>query len=292
MKLIGSICLFLAISFPAWAQQDVPAAEIFVGYSYLNIDTNGLSSRQSANGWQAGLSGNFTPRLAAEFDSTGAYKKIVGVSVSDYSYLGGLRVNVRPAFVHALVGGDYLRGSYSGSSAGQQGFAAEFGGGVQWRVSRSISIRTSGDYALSRHNIFGGPAATQNNFRASIGIVFGVGELRGSEGYVRADRRSPRPIAPGEESQEAILFGIAGVPASSGVRVTLVRYQSAANRAGVQIDDVVTRIDGAPMHTIKDIETAVGKNVTGSIHVEYLTKGIAAVESTVAVAPPAQKGEK
>jgi len=259
-----------------------------VGYSYLNIDTNGLSARQSANGWQAGISGNFTPHFATEFDATGAYKNILGVSVSDYSYLGGLRVNARPAFVHALVGGDYLRGSYLGSSAGQQGFAAEFGGGVQWRISRSISLRTSGDYALSRHNIFGGPAATQNNFRASIGIVFGVGGLRRS-GSASADRpsRSKAPAArPVDE--EAILFGIAGFPVNAGVKVTLVRYDSAANRAGVQIDDVVTRIDGDPVRTIRDVEAAVGKNVAGSVTVDYLSKGIASVENRVAVAPPAR----
>jgi hypothetical protein len=33
------------------------------------------------------------------------------VDVHDYSYLAGPRVNFRPVFVHALIGGDHLTGS-------------------------------------------------------------------------------------------------------------------------------------------------------------------------------------
>lgn len=280
--------------------QDFPAAEVFGGYSYLNVDTNGLSSRQAANGWEAGLDANVTRLFAVEAEGNGYYKNYnfdfgnffpgiskVTVHVTDYSFMGGPRLNLRPVFVHALIGDDHLTGSALGVSVSQDGLAGAFGGGIQVRVGPRIALRPSADYVFSRHNILGGPAYTQNNFRVGVSIVFGFGGIRSGPSYDRS-QRSPRTVQPGEESQEAILFGIAGVPVSAGVRVTLVRYQSAANRAGVQIDDVVTRIDGAPMHTIKDIEVAVGKNITGSIHVEYLTKGIAAVESTVAVAPPTQ----
>jgi hypothetical protein len=65
--------------------QDVPRAEVFGGYSYLNIDTNGLSSRQSANGWEAAISGNFNNWFGVEGDVAGYYKTTAGVSVRDYS---------------------------------------------------------------------------------------------------------------------------------------------------------------------------------------------------------------
>ena len=93
--------------------QDVPRAEVFGGYSYLNIDTNGLSSRQSANGWEAAISGNFNNWFGVEGDVAGYYKTIAGVSVRDYSYAGGPRCNYRQLpsvtiFGHALLGGDQI----------------------------------------------------------------------------------------------------------------------------------------------------------------------------------------
>jgi hypothetical protein len=206
--------------------------------------------------------------------------------VSDYGYLGGIRFNARPAFVHALFGGDDLRGSAFGGTASQQSFAMAFGGGIQESVTRLLAIRASADYVITRHNILGGPRLDQNNFRAAVGIVFTFGNRGGGFDSDRPQRasRTPARVDPGEE---AILFGITGVPTPRGVQVTLVQYQSAANRAGVQIDDVVVAIDGAQVRTIRDIEVAVGKNVVGSIRVSYLTKGLALVENTVAVAPPA-----
>jgi hypothetical protein len=286
MKSVCSICLLLVSLgiVPSLRAQDIPAAEIFGGYSYLNIDTNGLGPRQSAQGWEAALTANITKVFAAEFDVTGAYKTISPVSISDYSYVGGIRANFRPAFVHALVGGDDLRGSAFGISASQQGLAALFGGGVEFRMSRSLSLQAGADYALTRHNIFGGPNYTQNNLRFSVGISFGFGN-RGP-GAPRAARNVPSR-APGEEPQESILFGIAGIPAGAGVKVTLVRDQSIANRAGIQLDDVVVAINGDRVHSIRDIEIAVGKNIaSGSLNVNYLTKGIASVESTVSIVPP------
>jgi hypothetical protein len=74
--------------------QDYPKAEVYGGYSYINIDTNGLSSRQNANGWEASVSGNFNKWLAVEADVSGYYKTysvnvqgfgILNVKVTDYS---------------------------------------------------------------------------------------------------------------------------------------------------------------------------------------------------------------
>jgi len=51
--------------------QDYPKAEVYGDYSYVNIDTNGLSSRQSANGWEASVSGAFNKWFAVEGDVGG-----------------------------------------------------------------------------------------------------------------------------------------------------------------------------------------------------------------------------
>jgi hypothetical protein len=34
-------------------------ADLFGGYSYINIDTNNHTSRQNANGWEMSVSGTF-----------------------------------------------------------------------------------------------------------------------------------------------------------------------------------------------------------------------------------------
>jgi hypothetical protein len=160
------------------AIQRVLQANVFIGYAYLNVDTNGLSSRQSLNGWETSIAiGN--KWIAGEGDFGGYYKGNVlgtGVAAHDYSFLGGPRVNLGRAFFHALVGGDQLTGSALGLSRSQTGFAAAFGGGVQSKAfGGHWAIRASADYVLSRHNIFGGPAFTQNNFRVGGGIVYVFG---------------------------------------------------------------------------------------------------------------------
>ena len=68
--LLLSCCISSGLAFA----QDEPRGEIFGGYSYLNIDTNGLSSRQNANGWEAAISGNFDRWFAVEGDVSEYYK--------------------------------------------------------------------------------------------------------------------------------------------------------------------------------------------------------------------------
>jgi hypothetical protein len=142
----------------------------------LNVGTNSLSPRQSLNGFETSASVGIVRHLAAE-GSFGAYFKnnVLGsiVSVHDLSILGGPRVTFGQGFVNALVGVDRLTGSALGLSASQTGFAAAFGGGIQSKpFARHFAIRTSADYVLTRHNIFAGPAYSQNNFRIGGGIVF------------------------------------------------------------------------------------------------------------------------
>jgi hypothetical protein len=175
---------------PRSFEPTIPAAEIFVGYSYLNFNANGLTnSRHSAYGWDASVSGNFNQWFALELDISGYYKNfsyytgnasglpnIITISYyRDYSYLAGPRLNYGPVFAHALFGGDHLSGSALGTSAPQTGFAGALGGGIQFPMGDRFAFRVGADYAFSEHNILGGSSVTKNNFRASAGIVFNLG---------------------------------------------------------------------------------------------------------------------
>jgi len=255
--------------------QEVPLAEVFGGYSYLNVDTNDLSSRQSANGWEATVSGNFNHWFAVEGDVAGYYKTILGVSVRDYSYTGGPRFNYRQIpsatlFAHTLVGGDHLSGSFAGSSASQDSLAVVLGGGLEWNVASHWAVRGSGDYVLTRHNILGAQSFTQNNFRASVGIVYLFGTTR------EADPRVERKTISSQQcvgSSEAASLGIAGCSTADGLRVSAVRPGSPASQAGIVPGDIVTRIDGRPVRSTEDIQTATAANTTGIVRIGYMIQG-------------------
>jgi opacity protein-like surface antigen len=189
--------------------QDFSRVEIFGGYSYQNADTNNLASpsRQSANGWDASVSWNYNKWFGLEGDFSGHYNTesvpstvlipqlntpVVDLHVHDFTYLGGPRLTFRPVFLHALFGGDHLDGrltipSIPGSVVAgvtpQNSFAAAFGGGIEWKVASHWAVRGTADYLLTRHKMFNlisgvmMPTFTQNNFRASVGIVFQLGSV-------------------------------------------------------------------------------------------------------------------
>jgi hypothetical protein len=51
----------------------------------------------------------------------------------------------------------------------------------------SYSFRASADYLFSRHNILGGSSVTQNNVRASVGIVYSFGGSKDTSSGVHQD---------------------------------------------------------------------------------------------------------
>jgi Outer membrane protein beta-barrel domain/PDZ domain len=290
---VGALSLVLALLFcgSVFAQGD-SRVEVFGGYSYLNIDTNGLSDRQSANGWEASVSGNFNHRFAVEGSVAGYYKTysfdfssiglgIVDVHVHDYSYLAGPRINFKPVFVHALIGGDHLTGSALGASASQDSFAAAFGGGLQWKVAPQWAVRGSADYVLTHHNIFGSvlDSYTQNNFRASVGVVYMFGGAR--EPSPRSQRDNRRPATACSNPAEAALLGVSGCGISSGFEVSSVRPGSPASAAGISPGDVITSIDGRAVRDSREIEQAIAANTSGVVKIDYLIKGSWSTERDV-----------
>jgi hypothetical protein len=262
--------------------QDVLRVEVFGGYSYLNLDTNGLTSRQSANGWEASAAGNFNRWFALEGDVSGYYKtyavdlSAIGqgmpdVSVHDYGFVGGPRFNFRPFFVHALVGFDHLSGGALGFSASQDSFAGAFGGGIQWPVAQHWAVRGSGDYVLTQHNIFGGPAYTQNNFRVSAGIVYTFGGT--AEARTRSVDHQRVALPQCEVASEAALLGVKGCGDDTGVKVTYVTPGSPAALAGITPGDTITDIDSRPVRSNRDIEIAIAANTTGTVKIKYMIRG-------------------
>ncbi|MGH9432898.1 MAG: outer membrane beta-barrel protein [Terriglobia bacterium] len=185
------------------AAQEVPKAELFGGYSFLQGDprtTNGFTSQ----GWDAAVTSNVNRWLGVEVNFSDHYgtsaQDLEVLSVSPaagpfaytprFTFLAGPHFSLRSAsrvtpFVHALFGGVQGKATTLSTdvpcgpaispcsvSKSQTAFDMEFGGGLDLKATRHISIRViEGDY--QRADFGGNP---QNDVRISAGIVFTLGK--------------------------------------------------------------------------------------------------------------------
>ncbi len=154
--------------------QDYPKAELFVGYSYMNMDQNS-DARTSASGFEMSASGNFNKWFALETDFSAYFQQLRdgGGPAGTFSYMAGPRINfvrnhhaIDPLFLHFQLGFQHLIGSDFGSSVSDTAIASAFGGGLEWKLSSRLSARASVDYALTHYYV------TQNNLRTSIGLAY------------------------------------------------------------------------------------------------------------------------
>ncbi|HVG29180.1 MAG TPA: hypothetical protein VM864_05610 [Pyrinomonadaceae bacterium] len=169
-----------------------PKHELFVGYSYEDADVNSLT----VNPGRAGLHGvnfaytrnvNRVVGITADFSGHVRRETLAAAAGSvqhdreQYNFLGGLQFKARnrtrvTPFAHALVGGGFFRGFSAVLSPASntfffddaKSFAAVFGGGLDVRASRRVTLRiVQADY---NPTFFG--QGRQNNFRLSFGVVF------------------------------------------------------------------------------------------------------------------------
>jgi membrane-associated protease RseP (regulator of RpoE activity) len=276
-----SVC-FLALT--AWAQ-DVSRGEIFVGYSFLSADTNGLTtSRESVPyGINASFVANFNRWVGAETNEGTYYKKISGVDVYDYSLGFGPRVHYKPAFFHFLVGMDDLAGRGFGIRANQAGPTAVIGGGAILKLSRHIGVEGSADYALSHHNILGGPGVTQNNFRVAAGVVFTFGHTGptpDSTPTPAPTRPTPRGVGAGMKIEG---LGVSvGLGQTEGAEIVDLAPNGVAVLAGLNRGDVITSVDGKHVKTPMELAAVLsGVSAGSSVRLGYMIRGQWQSETTV-----------
>jgi hypothetical protein len=202
-KALGLSLLFL-LSASIIKAQEIPKYQVFVGPSY---DREDLTDIKNINGigWHASLDGTANNWVSAVFDFSGYYtspKINVGlpaplpINSSEYLYLFGPRFTYRKwqrltPFAESLFGVSDFR--FTASSVGltnaisSTAFAAAIGGGADYTVKSWLAIRLiEADYVLTRSRELGvdpttgqigftGQRRTQNNARASVGVVFRFG---------------------------------------------------------------------------------------------------------------------
>jgi hypothetical protein len=175
-KYIVMLGILLMAALPLLAQDNFPRGQVFGGYSYLSVDTSGLSGRKSLNGWNGQGSVNFNKWLGITGDFGGYYGSPDNVTVHDYSFLFGPTLTYRTEhvapFFHALFGGNHINTSIKEGSSGNTAFAMAFGGGLDLPVGEHFGVRLAQvDWLRTQHF-----STSQNNIRLSTGIMFNFGK--------------------------------------------------------------------------------------------------------------------
>ena len=172
--------------------EEYPKNEFFVGYSHLSADVNSLTpdpGREGLHGVNLEYTRNINSVVGITADFSGHVRRenlVTGAgefrhNSEQYNLLGGLQFKARnrsraTPFAHALFGGGLFRGfsavllpssnTYFFDDA--KSFAMAFGGGLDIRASRRVTVRAvQADY---NPTFFG--QGRQDNFRLSFGVVF------------------------------------------------------------------------------------------------------------------------
>ena len=180
--------VFTLILLSTFAAAQIPkSGNAFFGYSYSQgqVLSDNASGSIHANGWEGSAEGTFLPWLGVVADLDWHYGDrrltcnvsptcLSGsalVTGSRHNFLIGPRASTqlgryRP-FAEILFGASLQTNSGAGSTVSDTSFATAFGGGVDYRLLKSVALR--GQIDSIHASLFG---RSGNDVRISTGIVF------------------------------------------------------------------------------------------------------------------------
>jgi opacity protein-like surface antigen len=180
------VLLFAAVSAgPALSAQEQPSAlEAYGGYycARFNVNANAPGIAPSAtyngNGGGGQLEYNVNHWLGVVGDLAGLRATSSGSGTfagAAFTYLLGPRVNFRRGkvtlFAQTLFGGIWTTDGIAQSTGPENNFAMTAGGGIDFKLSRHVSVRpVQAEYFMTK--IPDGLKNRQNNFRFGAGVVF------------------------------------------------------------------------------------------------------------------------
>lgn len=205
MKHLLRAAMMIAVGFALCncARAQAPEWEIFGGYSYSHVNagtpivigSTSIPLTVNANGWHASVAENVTSWFGGVADFSGSYaNKTVNlvplggagslrINASAYPFLFGPQFYYRKLhsatlFGHVLFGGVDARANIPGGTAvSQTSWAYAGGGGIDYALSRYLSVRAQGDY-IRTHFPETLIKDSQENYRASIGLVLSTGTVQ------------------------------------------------------------------------------------------------------------------
>jgi opacity protein-like surface antigen len=181
LKFVVSLLAVLSLFGAAAHAQEGSKVDVFVGYSYLQVNP-GVRGSDSfhLHGGSASVDYNFKSWLSAVADF-GGYNQgrvpFTRTSGTLGTYLFGPRVSYRhfgklTPFGQVLFGTAHADRQVFGTLGTQNAFAMAVGGGVDYQLFRHIALRpVQGDYLLTRFRVGALPKRTEDNARISTGLV-------------------------------------------------------------------------------------------------------------------------
>jgi opacity protein-like surface antigen len=154
--------------------QDIPATEIFAGYSYFRCTTG--TSSCDLNGWNLSAAFNVNKNFAPVIDIGGHYGKLTGRNYSAHSFMAGpkfmMPVGRFTPFVHFLAGIDHSNLGGMKTRDTQNNFALAVGGGVDISVNSFMSVRAfQAEYYGLRLR-----GELRHDMRVAAGAIFKLGK--------------------------------------------------------------------------------------------------------------------
>jgi len=290
--------------------QNLPAIDVFGGYSYLNfhMPANSITSFSSSerlplNGWELSASVALFHHLAVEADFSGHQASNCGdtnLNCSNFSYMGGARYNIGErsrritGFVHGLIGRDRmdLPESSSGTSESDTSVAFAAGGGVDYWVLRRVGIQLGPADFIYTHHLNNDGVPSQNSFKISGGIVFRFGRDSGepSPGSRRVPTgKQPSTVAVRQPAQPAVnvpgrgmsipALGLLVVPQEfDGAKILEIVPGGVAEMASMKAGDLIRSIDGkavrTPMELAAELSDKSGKVRIGFQRGDFATETV------------------
>lgn len=119
---------------------------------------------------------------------------------------------------------------------------------------------------------------TQNNYRASAGIVYRFGLVAGHN-----EQRASHTNGGSSSAIPIPTLGLKAATTGRGATVVELMPGSLAAQFGLQTRDVITAINGQPVNTALELAAACS-NLSGNVKVAYMVRGYWGAEATVPVA--------
>lgn len=184
---VGLLFALLGIALLAKAQEEPSRFDLYGGYYYARVNVNanvpGIAPSATYTGEGGGgqLKYNAKNWLGVVGDLSGFYATSAGNGAfagAFWAYLLGPRVNFRHGkftpFVQALFGGVRTTDGIAQSTGTENNFAMTTGGGIDFKLSRRVSLRPiQAEYFMTK--IPDGLKNRQDNLRIGAGIVLRLG---------------------------------------------------------------------------------------------------------------------
>ena len=292
--------------------QNIPAIDVFGGFSYLSFDVPSNNAavipfsaqRLALKGWEFSGSVGLFQRVAVEGDLSGHSLSNCGftsLNCSNFSYMGGVRYNLGnrsrriTGFVHGLIGQDRMNfpaiSVPNPTSLSDTSVAFAAGGGVDYWVFRRVGIRLGPADFIYTHHLNNDGVPSQNSFRVSGGIVFRFGRDSSGEPSPKSRRgpaqSQPSTVAVRQPAQQAVsvpgrgmsipALGVLVAPQEfDGAKIMEIVPGGVAEMASMKAGDLIRSVDGravrTPMELVAELSDKSGKVRIGIQRGDFATE--------------------